>query len=238
VVARSANRWVTFDCFGTLVDWQAGFAAALAPLVGDKAPDVVRAYHVQERLVERELPHRSYKDVLVTALVRAAADNGVSISVSDARALPEAWPSLRVFDDVESMLAELRRNGFRLAVLTNCDEDLFQVTHRTFKAPFDFVLTAERIRGYKPARWHFRGFERLTRVERHDWVHVACSWYHDIAPVQALGIQHVWLDREQTGEPGVTPWAHVYSAADVAGAVDRLLASGGNVAPAPPAASA
>ncbi len=235
---RSLNRWVTFDCFGTLVDWHAGFSAALDPLVGDKTADVVRAYHVHERLVEREQPHRSYKDVLVTALVRAAAENGVSISTSAARALPEAWPSLPVFDDVESMLAELRRNGWRIAVLTNCDEDLFQVAHRKFSAPFDFVLTAERIRGYKPARWHFRGFERLMRVERRDWVHVACSWYHDIAPAQALGIQHVWLDRERTGESAASPSTHVYAAADVAAVVDRLFAGAGNAEPAPAGAPA
>ena len=230
MVARSGNRWVTFDCFGTLVDWQAGFTAALGPLAGDKTPDVVRAYHAHERLVEREQPHRSYKDVLATALVRAAADHGVSISTSAARALPQAWSSLRVFDDVEAMLAELRAKGWRLAVLTNCDEDLFQVTHRMFRAPFDFVLTAERIRGYKPARWHFRGFERLLRVERCDWVHVACSWYHDIAPAQALGIQHVWLDRERTGESGVKASVHVHSAGEVAGVVEQLFERAGTPA--------
>jgi 2-haloacid dehalogenase len=233
VVARSGNvsrrspakteRWVTFDCFGTLVDWQAGFVAALRPLAGAKAPDVVRAYHVHERLVERELPHRSYKDVLVTALMRAAADHGVAISPAAARALPEAWLNIRPFDDVEAMLAELRLQGWRLAVLTNCDEDLFLSTHRMFRAPFDFVLTAERVRGYKPAPWHFRGFERLMGMDRGDWVHVACSWYHDIAPAQALGIQHVWLDRDRTGESGVSESAHVHSAAEVASAVERVF---------------
>jgi 2-haloacid dehalogenase len=232
VVARSLNRWVTFDCYGTLVDWQAGFAAAISPLTGEKTANVLRAYHAHERLVEREQPHRSYKDVLVTALVRAAADQGVSISPSAARALPEAWSSMRLFDDVEATLAELRAKGWRLAVLTNCDEDLFEVTHRLFRAPFDFVLTAERVRGYKPAPWHFRGFERLMRVDRQEWVHVACSWYHDIAPAQALGIPHVWLDRERTGEPGIPAAAHVHSATEVAGAMDRLLARQATGAPA------
>ena len=232
MVARSRNRWVTFDCFGTLVDWQAGFVAAIRPLAGERATDVVRAYQVHERVVEREQPFRAYKDVLVTAMVRAAAEHGVSISPSAARALPQAWPSMRIFDDVEAMLAELRLNGWRLAVLTNCDEDLFHVTHRMFRVPFDFVLTAERVRGYKPAPWHFRGFERLMRPERRDWVHVACSWYHDIAPARALGIQHVWLDRERTGEPGASASVRVHSATDVAGAVDRLLARRGNGEPA------
>ena len=217
------TRWITFDCFGTLVDWQAGFAAALRPIVGDRTRDVLRAYHVHERTVEREQPHRAYKDVLVTALMRAADDCGVPLSRTAARALPDAWPSIRPFGDVEAMLAELRLRGCRLAVLTNCDEDLFQVTHRLFSEPFDFVLTAERIRGYKPAQWHFRGFQRLMRVARQDWVHVANSWYHDISPTQMLGIQHVWLDRDRTGETCVAA-SHVYSTGDVVDAVERLLA--------------
>ena len=218
------TRWITFDCYGTLVDWQTGFVSALRPLAGDRAEDVARAYHRHERIVERHQPHRSYKDVLVRSLVRAAADCGVTITAAAATALPQAWASMPIFDDVEAMLAELRRQGWRLAVLTNCDDDLFAMTQRTFRAPFDFALTAERVRGYKPALWHFRAFERLTRVERRNWVHVACSVYHDIAPAQAHGIQSVWLDRERVGE-GAAPSAHVYSAADVPGAIARLMGS-------------
>jgi 2-haloacid dehalogenase len=217
------TRWITFDCFGTLVDWQAGFAAALRPLVGPRAEEVLRNYHAHERIVERETLHRPYKEVLVTALVRAANECGIPLSFSAARQLPAAWASMRPFDDVEPMLAELRVKGWRLAVLTNCDEDLFAITHRMFKMPFDFSLTAERVRGYKPAPWHFRAFERLTRVDRLDWVHVANSWYHDIAPAEALGIQSVWFDRDRTGERGAQASAHVSAASDVAGAVDRIL---------------
>jgi 2-haloacid dehalogenase len=228
---------VTFDCFGTLVDWEAGFVSALRPIAGERTGDLLRAYHAQEQLVEREHPHRAYKDVLVTALSRAAAERGVAVPSSAAHALSQAWSSLRLFDDVEAMLAELRLHGYRLAVLTNCDDDLFERTHREFLVPFDFVLTAERVRGYKPAPWHFRGFERLTRVARTDWVHVANSVYHDIAPAQALGIQHVWLDRRQSGAAGVDPRLRVSSGLEVAAVVDRLLGHGvmpvGREAPAP-----
>ncbi len=223
MLAAARTRWVTFDCFGTLVDWQAAFAAALAPFAGDGVSDIVRAYHACERVVEHEKPHRSYRDVLVTALVRAAAQRGVRLSESDARALPQSWASMRLFDDVEAMLAELRRKGFRLAVLTNCDDDLFEITHRAFSTPFDLFVTAERVRGYKPAPWHFRAFERLTGAGKCNWVHVACSWYHDIAPAQALGIKRVWLDRERTGEDPSFASVHVHSATDVAGAIDELF---------------
>ena len=196
-------RWITFDCFGTLVNWQAGFAGAVRPIFGERTDDVLQAYYAHEAIVEQLKPHRSYKEVLVSALARAARESDLTLSVEAVRALPEAWASMRIFDDVEPMLAELRRDGWRLAVLTNCDEDLFGLTHQRFQSPFDLVLTAERVRGYKPAPWHFLAFERITRVDRRDWVHVANSWYHDIAPARALGIQHVWLDRDRTGEPGV-----------------------------------
>jgi 2-haloacid dehalogenase len=195
--------------------------------------------------VERERPHRAYKDVLVTALGRAAAEQGMRLPPSATHALPQAWASMRLFDDVEAMLAELRLRGYRLAVLTNCDEDLFEVTHRMFRAPFDFVLTAERVRGYKPAPWHFRGFERLTRVARSDWVHVAASVYHDIAPAQALGVQHVWLQREGGREEGgrqegesVSPSVPALSAGQVVTAVERLITVAAGQAPARPGALA
>jgi 2-haloacid dehalogenase len=227
------NRWVTFDCFGTLVDWQAWFAEVLGPLGSQTAGEVIRGYHAHERLVELESPQRSYKDVLVTALVRATADSGIRLSRQDAHAmLIQAWPSMRLFDDVEPMLAELRSRGYRLAVLTNCDEDLFQITHRLFTVPFDLVLTAERVRGYKPERWHFRAFELLTRVTRPDWVHVANSWYHDIAPARTLGLRHVWLDRERTGEnAGLS--IHGYSGREIVRLVEAasLLPSLGDRAP-------
>jgi 2-haloacid dehalogenase len=214
---------VTFDCFGTLVDWQTGFASMIAPLAGDRTADVVHAYHASERIVERDSPHRRYKDVLAAALARAAAARGVQMSDADARALERSWGSLPIFDDVESMLAELRRSGWRLAVLTNCDDDLFEITHRGFRRPFDLFVTAERVRAYKPAPWHFRAFQRLTGVSRCEWVHVACSWYHDIAPTHALGVQTVWLDRERTGEDASYASARVLSASEVSGAVEALF---------------
>lgn len=220
---RAHTRWITFDCFGTLVDWRRGFAGLLAPIAGPRTPDILDAYHVSERLVERETPHRSYKDVLATSLSRAASARGLRLSERDARTIERSWGSLPIFDDAEPMLAELRRNGWRLAVLTNCDDDLFEVTHRTFRSPFDLFVTAERVRGYKPAPWHFSAFRQITRVRRCNWVHVACSWYHDIAPARALGISSVWLDRERTGEDASMASARVFSATDVASAVEAVV---------------
>ncbi|HEY6361402.1 MAG TPA: HAD-IA family hydrolase [Vicinamibacterales bacterium] len=223
-MALTGHRWVTFDCYGTLVDWQSGFTAALARVAGDAAPALERAYHVWERAIEGEKPHRSYKDVLATALVRAAADIGVPLSAADAAILRQSWGALRLFAGVEPLLAELRGRGWHLAVLTNCDDELFEITHRTFRTPFDLFLTAERVRGYKPAPWHFRAFELLTRVDRREWVHVGCSWYHDIAPARALGVTPVWLDRERAGENPAGAALHVHTEADALEAIECLVA--------------
>jgi 2-haloacid dehalogenase len=218
-------RWVTFDCFGTLVDWNAGFAAILRPLVGDKTPQVMDAYHRFERLLEQETPHRLYKDVLTAGLLRAAEEVGIPLSEPWARSLPERWATLPVFDDAEPMLAGLRAEGYRLAVLTNCDEDLFAETQRSFRMPFDLVVTAERVLDYKPSPAHFRYFSRGSGVKAGEWVHVANSWYHDISPARDLGIPRVWLDRDDTGESPADASVRVRAAAPVPEAVGRLFRS-------------
>lgn len=216
------SRWVTFDCFGTLVDWDTGFSAILSPRFGARTADVVRAYHAHEREVEAERPHRLYKDVLATALLRATTALGLELAEAEARRLPRAWASQPLFGDVEEMLAGLRAMGCRLAVLTNCDEDLFAQTHRCFRQPFDLVITAERVRDYKPSLAHFRAFAEVSGASPDDWVHVACSWYHDIAPARTLGVKSVWLDRTGTGEDASVATAHVRSASAVCEALRRF----------------
>jgi 2-haloacid dehalogenase len=193
-------RWVTFDCFGTLVDWHSGFASILRSIAGDRAAELLRAYHSFERQIEAERPHKLYAEVLTTALLLAARKTGASLSESQARSLPEAWGSLPVFPDVEPELAALRKGGSKLAVLTNCDEDLFEQTHRRFRQRFDLVVTAERVQDYKPALAHFRRFSRVSGVDHRAWAHVACSWFHDIAPARELGVSRIWIDRDSTGD--------------------------------------
>jgi 2-haloacid dehalogenase len=216
-------RWVTFDCFGTLVDWHNGFAGIVRPLAGERTAELLRAYHRFERMIEQESPHRLYKDVLAAALKRAADEIGLPLSDAAAGRLPASWGALPVFDDVEPMLASLRRAGCRLAVLTNCDDDLFEETQRAFRQRFDLVVTAERVGDYKPSLAHFRYFARITGATRDGWVHVACSWYHDIAPARELALRRVWLDRDRTGEDPSSASVHLQLAADVPDAVARLL---------------
>jgi 2-haloacid dehalogenase len=195
----------------------------LAPIAGERAADVVRAFDGCQLALERERPHRPHKQVLKAALLCAAGERGVPLTDADAGALTRSWAVLRPFADVEAMLAELRRKGYRLGVLTNVDDDLFEITHRGFASPFNLFVTAERVRGYKPGPWLFRAFERMTRVAPGEWVHVGSDWEHDIAPAVALGVPRVWLDRAG----GTVPRGQVArasSAAEAVQAIDGLFA--------------
>jgi 2-haloacid dehalogenase len=216
----AGKAWITFDCFGTLIDWNTGFASILAPLAGANTAALLRAYHRVERLVECQQPHRPYKDVLSASVLQAANEVGAVISEQNARVLPDSWGQLPVFADVEPMLAALRASDYRLAVLTNCDDDLFAQTHGAFARPFDMVITAQQVRDYKPSLTHFRRFAEVVRPD--DWIHVACSWHHDIAPARRMGIKRIWLDRDRTGESADAASAHIHSAADVAAAIAGL----------------
>ena len=218
-----ADQWVTFDCFGTLVDWHSGFERAVRPIAGARTGELLAAYHRHEPVLEAERPHRSYRDVLIEGVKRAASDTGLRISNEEAAAIPNAWDQLRVFADVEPALAGLRKLGCRLAVLTNCDEDLFSRTQRAFRQPFDLVVTAEQVKDYKPSHSHFRRFYRVTGVEMRQWVHVACSWFHDVVPAREFGVQCVWIDRDQTGQDPSGATVRLPDAVELVDAVRRLL---------------
>lgn len=195
----------------------------MRPIVGDRVGDLLNGYHEFERVVESEKPHRSYKDVLVTSLMPAARKTGIPLTEEQARELPQNWGKLPVFADVEQMLAGLRAMNCRLGVLTNCDKDLFTQTERNFRKPFDLVVTAEEVGDYKPSHTHFKHFAEITGVESTNWIHVACSWFHDINPARQLGIKRIWLDRDGTGEDPGTASARLCSASEVCQTASHLF---------------
>ncbi|MBI2518406.1 MAG: HAD hydrolase-like protein [Opitutae bacterium] len=217
-----SNKWITFDCFGTLVDWHRGFADILRPVAGSRTAELVKAYHQFERPLEIETPHRLYRDVLRQGVARAAAKIDLPLTDAQKESLPERWGTQSVFADVEPALAELRAAGWKLAVLTNCDLDLFAQTHRAFKQPFDLVVTAEQVKDYKPSLAHFHYFRRVSGVEFGQWIHAACSFYHDIGPAKQLGIRRIWIDRDNTGENPAAATLRITSVAELPGAVARI----------------
>jgi 2-haloacid dehalogenase len=212
------ERWVSFDCFGTLVDWERGFRAILAASGALQPAAVAKAFHRHEAAVESET-YRPYREVTRMALERAIAETGDSISSPSA--LTDAWALLPVFDDSVAALQQLREDGWSLAVLTNCDDDLFALTAAGLGVPVDRVVTAENVRSYKPAPAHFFRF-RETIGDR-PWVHVACSWFHDIVPAHRAGIPRVWIDRQRSNEDPALATALLPDLHELASVVRTIL---------------
>jgi 2-haloacid dehalogenase len=195
------DRWITFDCYGTIADWNTCMRTALEPLASDRGAALLTAYHQAELVLEASPEYLTYREVLTSGLREAARHAGVALKEADAVALVEAWPRMTVFTDAGPALDALTAAGWRLAILTNCDEDLFASTAPKLPVPFDLVVTAERVRSYKPDLGHFRRFAELTGATPANWIHVANSWVHDILPAARTGLRSVWVDRDLTGHP-------------------------------------
>jgi 2-haloacid dehalogenase len=195
------TRWLTFDCYGTIADWNTCMLGALDPIAGAHAAPLLTAYHRVESILEAQPTWRPYRDVLADGLGLAARRAGVPLSGGQAGAFVEAWPSMPVFPDVAEALGTLASLGWRLAILTNCDDALFASTSARLPVSFEGVVTAEQVRSYKPDLGHFRKFAEMTGATPDNWIHVANSWVHDILPAARMGLRSVWVDRDHTGHP-------------------------------------
>jgi 2-haloacid dehalogenase len=187
------ERWATFDCYGTLVDWESGLHRTYADLWPDADTDsLVRAHHTVEPRVQ-EGSSAPYRDVLSACLRLVAAEHGLTPSDPDALAasLPR-WPA---FDEVADALRELRHAGWRLAILSNTDPDLLAASVASIGVEMDVQITAAEARSYKPAHGHWLRFFETTGADRGLHVHVAASLFHDIAPAAELGLRSVWINR-------------------------------------------
>ncbi|MGW0809752.1 HAD family hydrolase [Nonomuraea sp. NPDC002799] len=196
-------RWVTFDCFGTLVDWRHGILTSAGLIAPGQGARLLEAYNRHEHLVQDESPGLRYRQVLAEALRRACAEEKVALKEDDASVLAATIPYWPVFPEVEAELSALRAAGWNLALLTNCDRDLIAETLRRLPVPFDAVVTAEDAGAYKPAGAHFEVFRRSH--EPSAWVHVAQSYFHDMVPAHRLGIHRVWINRlgERPSDPTI-----------------------------------
>lgn len=211
------DKWVTFDCFGTLMDWQTGFRNALAPIAGDQTEALVAAYHQAEHTTQDEAPTRPYRDVLKLTLQRAADSIGLELDEHDADVLARTWADMPVFPDTAASLDQLHADGWKIAILTNCDNELFEKTAAAFPVKLDMLVTSQEVGSYKPSLGHFKEFEKRSGVAHDRWVHAAVSWYYDMRPAQVLGIKRVWVDRENTGQDASIVTAHIHDMASLPG---------------------
>jgi 2-haloacid dehalogenase len=200
---------LTFDCYGTLIDWETGLTNAFRPVLaahGGTADtdDVLARYARHEEAAERG-PYLRYREVLATGLRGVLAEFGAKPTDAEATAFGGSvvdWPA---FSDSADALARLKYR-FRLGVLTNCDDDLFAASSRRLGVDFDWVVTAQQVGAYKPNERGFGVlFERLG-IPQERILHVAQSLFHDHVPAKRLGLTSVWINRRAGREgSGATP---------------------------------
>jgi 2-haloacid dehalogenase len=218
------DRWATFDCYGTLIDWNGGIGRELERLFGvEHAGRLLHCYHDIEPEVQREQPGARYRDVLAIALARLADREGLALPAADHGALADSLPSWPPFPEVRASLEDARTRGWKLAILSNTDRDFIDASLALIDVPFDVVIVASEIGSYKPGHAHWEEFDRQSHAERRSHVHVGASLFHDIAPATALGLPTIWINRlGETPEP--EPDVELHSLTGLGDALDSLVA--------------
>jgi 2-haloacid dehalogenase len=190
------GRWLTFDCFGTLIDWRHGIRTTGELLFTGHGQAFLDAYASTEAEVESEGSFHRYRAVLTETTRRVARQLSLELKAADATALVSTIPYWPPFADVGPALRELREEGWNLALLTNCDRDIIALTQKRLPVPFDAVVTAEDVSAYKPDPRHFLLFQSTFGASADVWIHVAQSYFHDIKPTSELGITRIWVNRQ------------------------------------------
>ena len=193
------ERWATFDCYGTLIDWNGGIRRELARVFGEERADaLLHRYHGLEPQLEAD-GKRSYREVLTEAMRGLGAPDG------EQEALANSLPSWQPFPEVRAALEESRSGGWKLAILSNSDRDYIDASMDSLGVPFELAIVASEIGSYKPGHRHWERFFEQTGAPREGHVHVAASRFHDVAPANELGLRSVWINRlDEPAEPKPT----------------------------------
>ena len=222
-MSHSPRRWATFDCYGTLVDWNAGIATELGRLLGDRdTAGLLERYHAVEPRIQAERPQLSYREVMAAVLAELAAEAEVELPAEERDSLGRSLPGWPVFPEVPAALAEAHRRGWTLVALSNSDRDLIDASLAAIGVPFEDAVVASEIDSYKPAHRHWQVFYERSGADGNRHVHVAQSHFHDIAPAGELGIRSIWINRlGEEAEP--PPATELPDLAGLPDALDRLV---------------
>lgn len=192
--------WMSFDCYGTLIDWESGILGYLQPLLQSKSckisdAEILNLYSKFEPREQSE-KYRTYREVLASVVRDFAEQQRFEVNDAEAAGLADSIRDWQPFADTVSGLRQLR-SRYKLAILSNIDDDLFAHSARRLEAPFDVVVTAQQAGSYKPAHRNFELLLERTGVPRDRLLHVAESLYHDVGPARELGIASVWVNRRK-----------------------------------------
>jgi 2-haloacid dehalogenase len=229
-------EWVSFDCYGTLIDWESGILGYVRPLLRSKgrdAPDaqILNLYSELEPREQQSGSYRSYREVLVSVMHGLARELNCEVSAEEAGGLADSIAEWKPFPDTVGGLRQLK-SRYKLAILSNIDDDLFAFTAKRLEVPFDLVITAQQVQAYKPSHRNFETLLGRIGGPPEALLHAAESLYHDVAPARELGIATVWVNRRQ-GKPAAAarladakPDLEVASVAELARLAKELGATG------------
>jgi 2-haloacid dehalogenase len=214
------DRWATFDCYGTLIDWDGGVRAELARVFGEADADALLArYHELEPGLQAG-GERSYREVLTESMRTLGAPE------SEVHGLAESLPGWRAFPEIRASLEEARRRGWKLAILSNTDDDFIAASQVQIGVQFNEVVVAQEIGSYKPGYRHWEEFFHRTRAPRDGHVHVAASLFHDIAPASDLGLRSIWINRlGETATASATPTRELPDLFELPETLDELVSA-------------
>ena len=196
-------QWMSFDCYGTIVDWETGISDAVSGLcarrgLGKTREEILALFADSEPKVQTSGEFLDYRRVLRDVLAIMAQQLGITLSGSEAGALSDSLPRWPVFPDAVAALRTLQ-TSYKLAIISNVDDDLFQQTQDVLGISFDAVVTSLQARSYKPGLGNFQLAQERMGVESANWLHVGESLYHDIGPANLLGLDSVWVNRPDRG---------------------------------------
>jgi 2-haloacid dehalogenase len=217
------DRWATFDCYGTLIDWNAGIRGQLAKLFGsDDADALLERYHELEPELQADEPGKSYRDVMADVLAKLAKEQKRRLKKDERDALGSSLPRWEPFPEVKRALGELRDRGWRLVILSNTDRDFIEASIKRIGVDFAYAIVASEIGSYKPAPGHWERFFDQSGVDRARYVHVGASIFHDIKPARSLGIPTVWINRlRETSD--ITPTRELPDLTKLPDTLDELV---------------
>ncbi len=197
----SRPQWLTFDCYGTLIQWDEGLLAAAAGILARQgaaavAPQrLIALYDRHEHALERERPHRRFRDVAGAALVRAMDELALACTAADVATLTGGISAMPPFPEVVAALAALKGAGFRLCIISNTDDDIIAGNVRQLGGHIDRVVTAEQAGAYKPDRRIFEHAHRALGATPDQLVHICASPHLDLAAARDIGFRAIWIDR-------------------------------------------
>ena len=194
---------ITFDCYGTLIDWESGMLGVLKPLLANHGVDLddeeILKKFAEFESRQQQGEYLKYYDVLKAVVRRFGEEFNFEPSLAEQNSLPDSIKHWQPFPDTVKAL-QLLKSRFQLGIISNIDNDLFADTAKHLGVEFDYIITAEQVKSYKPSLNNFKYAIERIEFPAEQIIHAACSVYHDIVPASSLGLTTVWIDRRADRE--------------------------------------